>query len=65
MATQIQACFERYEKKYMLTVPQQQFLLKEMAPHMVRDRYGAYTICNIYYDTPDWRLIRTCLEKPV
>lgn len=37
MATQIQACFERYEKKYMLTVPQQQFLLKEMAPHMVRD----------------------------
>mgnify|MGYP004704343669 FL=1 len=38
MATQIQACFERYEKKYMLTVPQQQFLLKEMAPHMVRDR---------------------------
>ncbi len=65
MATQIQACFERYEKKYMLTVPQQQFLLKEMAPHMVRDRYGEYTICNIYYDTPDWRLIRTCLEKPV
>ena len=31
---------------------------------MVRDRYGEYTICNIYYDTPDWRLIRTCLEKP-
>ena len=65
MATQIQACFERYEKKYMLTTAQQQFLLKEMAPHMVRDRYGAYTICNIYYDTPDWRLIRTSLEKPV
>lgn len=33
MANQIQTCFQRYEKKYMLTVPQQQFLLKEMAPY--------------------------------
>ena len=65
MANQIQTYFQRYEKKYMLTVPQQQFLLKEMAPCMERDRYGAYTICNIYYDTPDWRLIRASLEKPV
>ena len=65
MENTVQYSFERYEKKYMLTVPQQQFLLKEMAPHMVRDRYGEYTICNIYYDTPDWRLIRTSLEKPV
>ena len=65
MANQIQTSFQRYEKKYMLTVPQQQFLLKEMQPYMERDHYGAYTICNIYYDTPDWRLIRASLEKPV
>ena len=32
---------------------------------MKKDAYGAYTICNIYYDTPDWRLIRASLEKPV
>ena len=34
-------------------------------PRLVKDRYGAYTICNIYYDTPDYRLIRASLEKPV
>ncbi|GEM_PF-1095109 len=30
-----------------------------------KDAYGAYTICNIYYDTGDWRLIRKSLEKTV
>lgn len=30
-----------------------------------KDAYGAYTICNIYYDTGDWRLICKSLEKPV
>ncbi len=65
MAERIQNCFERYEKKYLLTLPQQQFLLEGMRPHMRRDDYGEYTICNIYYDTEDWRLIRASLEKPV
>ena len=65
MATQIQNCFERCEKKYRLTPDQQQAILAGMAPYMKKDAYGAYTICNIYYDTPDWRLIRTSLEKPV
>ena len=65
MATQIQNCFERSEKKYRLTPDQQQAILAGMAPYMKKDAYGAYTICNIYYDTPDWRLIRTSLEKPV
>lgn len=64
MAT-IQNCFERYEKKYCLTLTQQQFLLQGMRPYMKRDVYGQYTICNIYYDTEDWRLIRTSLEKPL
>ena len=65
MANQIQSCFRRYEKKYRLTAAQQRFLLAGMAPYMKKDAYGAYTICNIYYDTEDWRLIRTSLEKPV
>ena len=65
MATQIQNCFERYEKKYRLTAAQQRLLLEGMRPYMKKDDYGAYTICNIYYDTDDWRLIRTSLEKPV
>lgn len=65
MADDIQSCFERYEKKYLLTLAQQQFLLNGMEPFMQRDRYGEYTICSIYYDTPDWRLIRSSLEKPI
>ena len=65
MANQIQTCFERYEKKYRITAAQQQALLAGMQPYMTADAYGEYTICNIYYDTDDWRLIRASLEKPV
>ncbi len=65
MANQIQCCFQRYEKKYWLTRTQQRVLLDAMQPYMEADRYGEYTICNIYYDTPDYRLIRASLEKPV
>ena len=65
MANQIQSCFERYEKKYMLTPAQLRVMLTGMKAHMVPDQYGKYTICNIYYDTGDWRLIRKSLEKPV
>lgn len=32
---------------------------------MAIDRYGRSTICNIYYDTPNFRLIRESLDKPV
>ena len=32
---------------------------------MVPDPHGESTICNVYYDTPDYRLVRTSLEKPV
>lgn len=65
MANQIQCCFERYEKKYWLTPSQQRALLEAMEPYTVPDRYGRYTICNIYYDTPDYRLIRASQEKPI
>ena len=60
----IQCCFERYEKKYCLSIRQQRFLMEWMMPYMKKDVYGEYTICNIYYDTDDWRLIRAALEKP-
>ena len=45
--------FERCEKKYFLTSSQQEALLKRMQPHMQTDRYGRYSIGNIYYDTPN------------
>ena len=56
--------FERCEKKYFLTSDQQEALLKRMQPYMQADRYGRYSIGNIYYDTPNWQLIRASIEKP-
>ena len=57
----IQYSFERYEKKYFLTPEQQALLLERLRERMTPDEYGAYTLCNIYYDTDDWRLIRASL----
>lgn len=60
-----QATFRRCESKYLLTTQQKAALLQDMQPYMKLDAYGRTTIRNIYYDTPDYRLIRRSLEKPV
>lgn len=65
MANKIQSSFERYEKKYMLTPAQYDALRLSFAPHLRADEYGRYSICSLYYDTPDYRLIRASLSKPV
>lgn len=57
--------FARKELKYRLTASQDRFLREALAPYVTPDRYGESTICNIYYDTPDFRLIRKSIEKPV
>lgn len=61
----IQYTFKRYEKKYMLTPEQYRKLLSDIGKEIEEDEYGQYTICNIYYDTPNYELIRTSIEKPV
>ena len=60
-----QDTFKRYEIKYLLSPRQKKEFQKAMERYMVLDRYGRTTIQNIYYDTPNWQLIRTSLEKPV
>lgn len=65
MAKKIQHSFKRFEKKYLLTSAQHGALLDGMMPYMKADEYGRYTICNIYYDTDNFQLIRTSLEKPI
>lgn len=64
MADTMQYSFARYEQKYFLTPAQQAALLARIAPYIQRDVHERYTICNLYYDTDDWRLIRASLEKP-
>lgn len=64
MAEPIQTTFARREVKYFVTPQQQEALKKALAPYTVPDQYGKYSICNIYYDTEDWRLIRASIQKP-
>ena len=56
--------FERRELKYRITDAQRAALEAAFGARMVPDEHGESTICNIYYDTADYRLIRTSLEKP-
>lgn len=65
MTNAILYSFKRYEKKYLLTPYTQIDLLQQLQPYIKEDTYGKYTICNIYYDTDDWHLIRESIEKPV
>lgn len=56
--------FKRLEKKYLITHDQYEKLLEALSEHLVPDKYGQSTINNIYFDTPDYRLIRASIEKP-
>ncbi len=60
-----QNIFKRYELKFMLNTDQYFSLRKIMEEHMQADKYGECTICNLYFDTPDYLLIRRSIEKPV
>ena len=56
---------KRYEMKYLLNAEQTAFLREKLKGHMEPDEYGRSTIASLYYDTPDRRLIRASLEKPM
>ena len=60
-----QMVFKRYEIKYLMSRRQRDAIVQAMEPYMSIDVYGHSSIRNIYYDTPNFRLIRTSLEKPV
>lgn len=57
--------FKRREIKYLLDDDVYNSLKERLKARLVEDEHGRSTICNIYYDTPDFRIIRKSLEKPV
>lgn len=59
-----QNVFQRVEKKYQMNQSQYEAFLEEAAGFIHEDCFGLHTIHNIYYDTPDFELIRTSIEKP-
>lgn len=63
--SQYQYTFKRFEIKYLLEEAKYSLLRQRLEDKLVEDSFGKTTICNIYFDTPDQRLIRTSLEKPV
>ena len=64
MAT-YQDVFKRVELKYLLSARQYEALRERLTDLAEPDAYGESQILNIYYDTPDFRLIRSSLMKPV
>lgn len=60
-----QSVFERYEKKYVITESKKEKLLFLIGEKLVPDEFGESTVCNLYFDTPDYRLIRASIERPV
>lgn len=56
---------QRYEMKFILTKDQLVAFKNALTGHMEVDQYGKTSIASIYYDTPDYYLIRTSIEKPV
>lgn len=56
--------FERVEEKYLLTSAQYQAIMQGLRGRMQPDMFGRSTISSIYYDTQDYSLIRSSLDKP-
>lgn len=65
MSTQVQNNFKRYEKKFFLSEQQYKLFTDKIKDYVKPDAYDRYTICNIYYDTDDYALIRASIEKPI
>ena len=57
--------FQRIEEKYLLSLEQYDRLRNVLQYLIEPDDYPKSTICNIYYDTQDYSLIRKSMEKPV
>ncbi len=58
------AFMKRYEIKYLINESQRAYLERELEGRLFPDRYGETTIASLYYDTPDFRLVRASLDRP-
>lgn len=60
-----QAVFKRKEIKYLLSREKRNAFLPILEAHMEPDAFAHSSISNLYYDTPDFRMVRRSLEKPM
>ncbi len=61
---EIQRSFQRYEKKFLLSQEQYEKISPILRKRMRGDVYGTHSVCNLYYDTAGYELIRTSLAGP-
>ncbi len=59
------AVMKRVEIKFLLNRKQTKLLKEGLKGHMIIDQYGKTPIASLYYDTPNYQLIRTSMEKPL
>ena len=57
--------FKRYEKKYVIDANQYEILKRKLNNYTKADKFDKYTICNIYFDTHSYEIIRRSIDKPV
>lgn len=57
--------FRRYEYKYLMDEEKYALVRELIRDRLTLDSYGLTTICNIYYDTDDFRLVRNSIESPL
>ena len=54
--------FTRIEEKYVITSDKLDAIAPVLAQHMHGDDYGMSTVCSMYFDTPDMRVIRASVD---
>ena len=54
--------FKRIERKYLVDEVTKRRLLQRMKDRLLLDEYGKSTICSLYLDTPDHRIIRSSID---
>lgn len=57
--------FKRQEIKYLITINQYINLMDYLSDKVEKDVVYKSTICNVYYDTDNFELIRKSIEKPI
>ena len=57
--------FRRVEKKYIMTRDQYLAIKEMISEKMIEDSHGKSTICNLYFDTNEYELIRHSITKPI
>jgi hypothetical protein len=61
--------FSRYERKYIISTKQKDEIISHFDKYLINDPFSMngsnYTIYNIYFDTPDYSVIRNSIQKPI